>query len=176
MGRKTLQLKNYSSAQIKEYFKTEEKYTIGIRLYAVYQVSKGVSTRKLEELYNTSFKQIANWVHQFDNEGIDGLKNKPKSGRISKLNEKQKQRIKKLVLKESPEKYGYETATWTGPLLIDWIKKNYSIEYKKAQIYNIMKKMNLTFQKGKGIYPEADKVQQKEFVRDIKKTSKSKEE
>ncbi len=175
MGRKTLQLKNYSAEQVKQYFTTEEKYTVGIRLYAVYQVSKGVSTRKLEELYNTSFKQIANWVHQFDNEGIEGLKNKPKSGRISKLNDKQQQRIKKLVLNESPEKYGYETETWTGLLVIDWIKKNYSIEYKKAQIYNIMRKMNLTFQKGKGVYPEADKVQQKEFVRNIKKISDTKE-
>jgi transposase len=100
-----------------------------MRLYAFYQVSNGVSTRKLEELYNTSFKQIANWVHQFDNEGIQGLKNKSKSGRIPKLNDKQLQRIKKLVLKELPENFGYETATWTGPLVIDWIKKKYWNSY-----------------------------------------------
>lgn len=175
MGRKTLQLKNYTSEQIKEYFTTEDKYTIGIRLYAVYQVSKGMSTRKLEELYNTSFKQIANWVHRFDKEGIEGLRNKPKSGRKSKLNEHQKQRIKKLVLEETPEKYGYETAIWTGPLIIDWIKKNYSIEYKKAQIYNIFKQMNLSFQKGKGVYPEADKIQQMNFVKEIKKTRSTRE-
>lgn len=53
--------------------------------------------------------------------------------------------------------------------MIDWIKNNYGIEYKKAQIYNILKGLNLTFQKGKGIYPEA--IQREEKVEALKKTS-----
>lgn len=41
MGRKPLQVKGYTPEQIKECFNKEEKYKIGLRLYAVYQVSKG---------------------------------------------------------------------------------------------------------------------------------------
>jgi transposase len=53
--------------------------------------------------------------------------------------------------------------------LIDWINKKYSIEYKKAQIYNILKQLNLTFQKGKDSYPEANGREEKVEV--LKKTS-----
>ncbi len=41
-----------------------------IRLYSVYQVSLGQPSRKLEALYNTSFKQITNWVHRFEAAGV----------------------------------------------------------------------------------------------------------
>jgi len=63
---------------------------MGIRLYAIYQVALGQPARKLEELYHVSFKQITNWVHRFEKEGIKGLLDKPIRGRKSKLTQEQK--------------------------------------------------------------------------------------
>ena len=76
MARAVLSVKGYQPEEIKALFRKDERYTIGIRLYAIYQVSLGQPSRKLEDLYNTSFKQITNWVHQFEREGIDGLKDR----------------------------------------------------------------------------------------------------
>ena len=155
MARPVLNVKGYEPDQIKALFKKDEGYTIGIRLYAIYQVSLGQPSRKLEELYNTSFKQITNWVHQFEKEGIDGLRDKAGRGRKAKLNSLQLQRIKDLLLKETPADHGFNSATWTGPLLIEWIKKQYGFEYKKAQIYNIIKSLGFSYQKGKGIFAQS---------------------
>ena len=81
MARPVLKVSNYSPAQIRAMFRDDERYTIGIRLYAVYQVALGQPSRKLEELYNTSFKQITNWVHRFEEDGIEGLRDKEGRGR-----------------------------------------------------------------------------------------------
>ncbi len=170
MGRKTYQIQGYSSEQIKALFKTDDKYQIGIRLYAVYQVSLGVPSRDLETLYNTSFKQILNWVHRFEQYGIDGLRDKPGRGRKPRLNEHQQQRIKDLLLEESPVDYGYNTETWTGIMLIDWISENFQVQYKKAQIYNVIKSLGFSYQKAKGFYPEADLIAQEQFKEELKKT------
>jgi hypothetical protein len=35
---------------------------------------------------------------------------------------------------ESPVDYGFNTDTWTGPILIEWIKSQFDIVFKKAQI------------------------------------------
>jgi transposase len=174
MARPVLNVKGYEPDQIKALFKKDERYTIGIRLYAIYQVSLGQPSRKLEELYNTSFKQITNWVHQFEKEGIDGLRDKAGRGRKAKLNSLQLQRIKDLLLKETPADHGFNSATWTGPLLIEWIKKQYGLEYKKAQIYNIIKSLGFSYQKGKGIFPEADEQKQEIFKEGLKKTARRK--
>src|SRR5215213_3160564 len=152
MSRPVLKVKGYEPEQIKALFKKDERYTIGIRLYAIYQVSLGQPSRKLEELYNTSFKQITNWVHQFEKEGIDGLRNKAGRGRKAKLNSLQLQGIKDLLLKETPADHGFNSATWTGPLLIEWIKKQYGLEYKKAQIYNIIKSLGSVIKRERAFF------------------------
>lgn len=171
MGRSVLTVKGYEPEQIKALMKSDDKYGIGIRLYAVYQVSLGKSSRSLESLYQTSFKQITNWVHRFETEGLDGLRDKPGRGRKGRLTEGQRDEIVEIIKSKSPTAYGFNTETWTGPLIIELIKKEYGIEYKKAQIYNILKSGGLSFQKSKGIYPEADKEQQEEFKDALKKTS-----
>ncbi len=171
MGRPVLKVKGYTPEEIRVLFRKDERYGIGIRLYAVYQVSLGQPSRNLEELYNTSFKQITNWVHRFEEEGIEGLKDKPGRGRHNRLSEEQRASLQKLLKTASPLDYGYNTATWTGPLLIDWIKNHYDVEYKKVQIYNIIRQLGFTYQRGKGIYPESSEVQQEEFKDILKKTS-----
>jgi transposase len=169
MARPVLKVKGYDPDSIKALFRKDERYTIGIRLYAVLQVAMGQPSRKLEDLYNTSFKQITNWVHRFEKEGIEGLKDKEGRGRKALLNDQQREEVRKL-LDQSPEGNGFNTSTWTGPMLIEWVKNNYSIEYKKAQIYNIIKSLGFTYQKGKGIFPETDKDKQEAFKEALKKT------
>ena len=122
-------------------------------------------------MYNTSFKQILNWVGRFEQEGIEGLRDKLGRGRKAKMTLGQQQRLKALVLKEPPLVHGYNTATWNGPLLIDWLHNNLGITYKRAQIYNILKSLGLGYQKSKGFYPEADKDRQEVFKETLKKTS-----
>jgi transposase len=82
-----------------------------------------------------------------------------------------KDSLSELLLNESPVAYGYNTETWTGPILIDWIKLNFGIEFKKAQIYNIVKQLGFRHQKAKGFYPEADPKSQEDFKESLKKTS-----
>lgn len=171
MSRPVLKVGNYTPEDIKALFRDDERYTIGIRLYAVYQVAKGQPSRKLEDLYNTSFKQITNWVHRFEKEGIEGLKDKTGRGRTARLSELQRERVSDLLSKELPTAHGYNSATWTGPMLIEWIKSHFQISYKKAQIYNIIKSLGFSYQKGKGIFPETDQIKQEAFKDALKKTA-----
>lgn len=174
MAKPVLQIKGHTPESIKALIRKDERYTIGLRLYAVYQVAKGQSSRKLEDLYGTSFKQITNWVHRFEAEGLDGLRDRDGRGRKDRLTPAQRQEVAMVLQKESPTKFGFNTATWTGPLLISWIKKQFKVEYKKAQIYNIIKSLGFSYQKGKGIFPEADKDQQAQFKSTLKKTHRRK--
>jgi transposase len=170
MGRKSLVVKGYSPEAIKALFNKDERYKIGYRLYAVYQVSLGQPSRKLEDVYNTSFKQITNWVHRFEKEGLDGLVDKPGRGRKSRLSPEDQGTIIQLITTKSPKDFGYNTSTWNGPLLIDWIQNHLNISFKKAQIYNIIYDLGFTYQKSKGFYPEADPEKQEEFKVELKKT------
>ena len=102
---------------------------------------------------------------------MEGLTDKPIPGRKPRLTDIEKEQIKRVVLEELPEQYGYNSATWTGPMLIDYIENEFGKTYKKAQIYKILAKMGLTYQKSKGIYPEAKNENRAIRVEELKKTS-----
>jgi transposase len=145
----------------------DEKFSQGVRLYAVYQIAKGKDAKELQELYSTSHKSICNWVHRYNAEGIEGLKDRPRSGRTPFLSLVQKSELGQ-ILQSNPQEYGYNTSTWTGAVIIDFVKKRFGVEYKKSQIYNILHSLGFSYQKGKGYFPE--KEDRREKVENIKKT------
>ncbi len=151
MGKSVLKIQRAEAGEIKKILTKNEAYTVGARLHLVYLVALGHSSRKLSELHNISFKQITNWVHRFENEGVEGLKDKTGRGRHSALSDEQLDTIKTIVLKQAPSDYGFQSQRWTGPLLAQWIKKEYGLEYQKAQVYNLLEKVGITFEKKLGL-------------------------
>jgi transposase len=99
------------------------------------------------------------------------LKDKSGRGRKAGLSIEELAELKEIILDKSPTDFGYNSETWSGPLVLEVIKKQYKIEYKIAQVYNLLKKMGLSYQKSKGYYPEADKEKQELFKDELKKTS-----
>ena len=168
MGHKVKQLKNYTTEQVEALFESDENNQIGVKLYAIIQLSRGYSSRTLEELYRTSFKQICNWADRFDAGGIDGLRIKPGRGRHASLSEEQKCCLQGDLL-NSPESFGYNTANWSGPLMQEHIRKTYQVDYKPAAVYNLMHELGFSFQRTKASYPERNEVKRQEAKVDIKK-------
>jgi transposase len=168
MGHNVKKIKKYTTEQVADLIKSGENKHIGVKLYAILQLTRGYSSRKLEELFLTTHKQICNWADRFDSEGIEGLRIKQGRGCHSRLVEEQKKHLTK-VLSESPENYGFNTGNWSGPLLRAYIKKTYNVNYKNAAIYNLMHELGFSFQRAKGFYPERDEVKRQEAKTDIKK-------
>lgn len=109
MGKSVLKVQRLEAGAIKKLLNTNDAYTVGVRLHLVYLVALGHSSRKLSELHNISFKQITNWVHRFEKEGIEGLKDRNGRGTRSALSDEQLDKIKELVLKEVPQKHGFRS-------------------------------------------------------------------
>jgi transposase len=165
-----LSIPNYSVEDLEKLLNSNTDYVIGMRLAALIQIKKGMSSRQLQEFYYKSHSRFCVWVSNFNIYGVDGLVNKVKSGRKPLLNEVQKKELYNVLLNNRPSDFDYNTATWNGPILKDFIKKKYGIEYKKAQVYNILKSLGFTFQKARGKYPEADEEKRNQFKEILKKT------
>jgi len=169
MGRKVKQLKNYTSEEVEAIFESDENNIVGVKMYAILQLTKGYSTRKLKDFYRVSHKQICNWADRFDAEGIDGLKIKPGRGRQSKISSEQKEQLK-IDLTQSPEFFGYNTANWSGPLLKKYLEVSYQLFYCLSAVYKLLHELGFSFQRTRGKYPERDEALRETAKADIKKT------
>jgi transposase len=166
-----LTIPNYTLEELESLLNNNPDYVIGSRLLALIQIKKGMSSRKLEELYYKSHSRFCTWVNNFNKDGIEGLKNKHRSGRKPKLDQFQKNELKNVLQNNRPSDFDFNTALWNGPIVIEFIKSRYGVEYKKAQIYNLLKELGFTFQKARGKYPEANSDLREEFISSLKKTN-----
>jgi transposase len=144
MGRKVKQLRNYTAEQVEAVFESDENHRTGVKLYAILQLTRGYSSRALEEFFRISFKQICNWADRFDAEGVSGLRMKPGRGRRARLSCLQKDLLK-ADLSKSPKEFGYLFNRWSGALIGEHIRKTYQVQYKQSAIYHLMRKIGFTF-------------------------------
>ena len=145
MGRKSKQLRNFTAEQVEALFESDSKYQTGVRLFAIIQLVRGYSSRRISEFYGTSFKQVCNWANRFDAEGIKGLHMKPGRGRHSFLAEKQKEQLRVDLLLKRPADFGYDTVNWTGRTFREHIRRQYHVEYKQAAVFVLMRKPGYKF-------------------------------
>ncbi len=151
MGKPVLKVESKSPAEIKEMLNASPDFLLATRLNMVYHVAKGHSSREVARWYGVSFKQVINWVHRFEESGLEGLENKLGRGRKSYITDVELEKIKKIVLEKVPIDYGIKTEKWSGPILLRIIKEKFGIDYKPTQAYKLIERMGLQFKKGKGI-------------------------
>ena len=168
MGRKVKQLKNYTTEQLESIFNHNKNNIVGFKLCAIIQLSRGYSSRKLEEYYRVSFKQICNWADRFDADGIAGLQIKSGRGRKSIISFSQKEQLK-IDLQKSPENFGYNTGNWSGPLVKSHLKSAYFIAYSQSKVYKLMYDLGFSYQRPRAKYPERDEGKREIAKVDIKK-------
>ena len=166
-----LEITSMSVFEIENLLRSKEDYKIAARLVSLLPIAKGESSRKAEELLLLSHNQICIWVKRFNEFGIEGLKDKPKTGRKPKISPEQLVWLKNIVINESPTIYGFNTETWTAPLIVKIIETYCNIKYSDDMVYIILKKkLGLTHKKGKGFYAEAKREVREKFILDLKKT------
>lgn len=168
-----LQITGMSVSEIEGVLKSKAEYKIAARLLCMLQIAKGGSSREAEKLLLLSHNQICLWVKRINTEGIEGLRDKPKPGRKSRISVEELKLLKDVVLNKSPGDYGFNTATWTAPLLVKWLKMECNLTYSDDAVYILLKKkLGLSHKKGRGFYPEADGQKRAEFMVMLKKTSR----
>lgn len=111
--------------------------------------------------------KICIWVKRFNEFGLEGLYDRPKTDRKPRTTNNQLHWLKNLVLNKSPTNYCFNTETWTTPLLVKVVENHCNIIYSNDMIYVILKnKLDLTHKKGKGFYAEAKPKAREKFVED----------
>lgn len=95
-----------------------------MRLQAVKALLLGIDRGTVAELFSASERTVFDWIQQFNAEGIDGLIDRPRSGRPPKLSPEQSAQVEDLV--EHPDQAG--EAHWTGRKLHGYLRTQLGCE------------------------------------------------
>ena len=130
------------------------------RLHGVLLVAQGMTCPEVARLLGDAPRTVENWIRRFARQGLAGLTEGERSGRPSRLNEKQVKEINR-VLREKPSDAGMRINLWDGRTLSGWIKKTYNIELGVRQCQRLFRQFEFRLRKPRPVLARADPARQK---------------
>lgn len=130
------------------------------RLHGVLLVAQGMTCPQVARLLGDAPRSVENWVHRFEQQGLAGLTEGERSGRPSRLDEKQVKEINR-VLRAKPSDAGMRINLWDGKTLAAWIDKTYGVELGVRQCQRLFRQFEFRLRKPRPVLARADPARQK---------------
>lgn len=145
-------IKSFPISELEKRLAITKDEPLRLKLLCCIQIAKGETVRKVATIFHVSPSAVSLWFKKVNTEGVDSLIRQNNAKRPLKISDEQLDLLVDMVKKQSPELYGYNTATWTAVIIIDWILKTWEIEIKsESTIYNWLKKRTFTHESSSAI-------------------------
>ena len=130
------------------------------RLHGVLLVAQGMTCPEVARLLGDAPRSVQYWVHRYEQQGLAGLAEGERSGRPSRLKEKQVKEINR-VLREKPSDSGMQVNLWDGKTLSAWVDKTYGIQLGVRQCQRLLRQLEFRLRKPRPVLARADPARQK---------------
>jgi len=119
----------------------EVRRRLGGRLLA-----EGKGVREVARLVGASPSSVERWKQALDEGGTEALRAKPHPGRRPYLTGRQKERLRRLLLK-GPRAAGYPTDLWTCPRVAEVIERRFEVRYHPDHVWRLLQSLGWSCQK-----------------------------
>src|ERR1700740_1060938 len=116
------------------------------RLHGVLLVAQGMTCPEVGKLLGDAPRSVEYWVRGFERSGLAGLREGERSGRPSRLNEKQLREINS-ALRRMPRDLGLGGNLWDGKTLSAWIAERYEIDLGVRQCQRLFRQLGFRLRK-----------------------------
>ena len=136
------------------------------RILALALVLEGRSRSQAATLNGMDRQTLSDWVHRFNEAGIDGLKSRKSPGREPFLTAAQKVELRDLVIK-GPDPAVHKVVRWRCADLRAEVARRWSVEVHESTIGAWLSELGLTRLQPRPVHPKKDAAAEVSF----KKTS-----
>lgn len=145
-----------------------EKIAIRKKIISLYKKKKSV--REIGYLLDIGKSTAAYWIKR--HKETSNLEDKPRSGKPSRLSKNQQNKLKNALLDFPPLRYGGESVGWTTKMAIDFVKKEFGVNYGMRQMQKLFHKFGLNLITPRSEYKKSSYAARTVYRMDFKKNSK----
>lgn len=109
--------------QLEEAIRSDERAEVVQRATAIRMLHLQFPLKQVAIAMNKSHSTISGWWERYEGQGLEGLANRPRSGRPPKVTDDYLQQLE-LTLKTDPTSLGYPFTVWT----VDRLRQHLQIE------------------------------------------------
>jgi transposase len=155
MGRAVAIRDDIPVQELRRLARLEDDGRVTCRLLALANALDGMSRAQAARQAGMDRQTLRDWVVRFNREGVDGLRDRPRCGRPSFLDQGQLAVLKTLVLRgPDPERDG--RSSWTAKDLCHLVEQRFGVTYSENGMLGLLHGLELSWQKTRPIHPQAD--------------------
>ena len=151
-----------SPAELRRLARRERDGRVSARLLALANALEGLPREQAARLAGMTGQTLGDWVHRYNEEGVEGLKDRPRSGRPCGLDVGQQAALKALVLR-GPRLKRDGCVAWRLRDLCALAERRFGVRYSESGLLRLAKGLDLSWQKARPVHPEADPRAQARF-------------
>ena len=122
----------------------------------------GLPREEAARLAGMTGQTLGDWVHRYNAEGVEGLRDRPRPGRPCALDEGQQAALKAMVLR-GPDLERDGCVAWRARDLCALVEARFGVRYGETGMLRLLKGLDLSWQKARPVHPGADPKAQERF-------------
>ena len=134
--------------RIAKAIKSDKRPEVRQRAMGLRLLHEGHSPQEVAELSSVSPPTVYDWHHRFQASGVEGLANRPKSGRPPKADEAYVALLEETI-EEDPQKLGYAFTIWTAARLEKHMAEQTGISLGPTQFRALLKANGFVYRRPK---------------------------
>ena len=151
---------NINSTDFKALSRSQASPQMKMRLLALSHFRDGRSRTQIAQFLKVSRGSVNKWVRIYLNEGLEGLKEKPRTGRPAYLSKEQK---KQLALYINDKAQSNDGGRLIGTDIHLYIQTEFNQTYHTDSIYYLLKKMGFSWITSRSKHPKQSQQVQDNF-------------
>ena len=129
-----------------------------VRLMALSHIKEGASNAQTARNLHISRRIVNDWIKNFYAHGLEGLKEKPRSGRPSRLNEAQLTQLSEYIRNNSTKESG---GRLNAQRLVSYIAQEFKLNYCISNAYRLLHQLGFSWITSRSRHPkQSDEIQE----------------
>jgi transposase len=163
MSRQALAIReDLSAGELRRLARFEADRAAASRMYAIANALDGMSRAEAARLAGLERQALRDAVLRYNAEGLDGLHDRPRSGRPQRLDEFERAELRKLVL-DGPDVEASGLSAWTLEDLCHEVHARWHKSFHPASLSRVIRRLGFSRQKARQVHPQSDKEAREAF-------------
>jgi transposase len=142
---------------------------LGLKVAVLVLLLHGYRPTFLCQLFGLSRMCLTRCVHRVNQEGVAGVRERPRSGRPTALTARLRHQLVRH-LEQCPEQHGLPRAVWDGPTLVVHLRRRFGVEITVRQAQKWLYRLGCQLRRGSYVFLQARAQDAARFRRRPKKT------
>jgi len=135
-------------AGIQQAIRNHPKPRVRVRSIMIRLSHEGHTSSEIAKMLGCSRQTVLNQIHRYEQEGILGLEDKPRSGARAKADANYIAQLKKAIARNPPD-LGYRFSVWSVERLQKHLQRQTGVELAPRYLNELMGKHDIVYRKPK---------------------------